>query len=247
METRKPDARRNNFLNFLTVLILAAVLAVILFTLTVFLRPDLSINPFPPPTLPAAVVLWTTTPQTVSAPETAAPTQTVAEPAASVPPTPTVTDFAPQLTSSAVLAIQITPSDPAATPDYTSAYRYKIQAEPAAIAASLFESSRSDCEWMGVAGQVNDLNGSPVTGILVRLGGSLERLIQDQTTITGTARNYGESGYEFTLADHLVESQQTLWIQLVDQEYIPLSARVYFDTSADCGQSLVIINFKEVR
>jgi hypothetical protein len=143
--------------------------------------------------------------------------------------------------------MEITPSILTVTADASSVYQYKILAQPAAISASLFDSNRSNCDWMGVAGQVRDLRDSPVTGILVLLGGSLEWRIQNQTTITGTARNYGPAGYEFTLADHMVETTESIWIQLVDQSYVPLSAKVYFDTFDDCQKNLVIINFKQAR
>lgn len=253
MDEAKPVVKENRLLNVLAVIALAATVVVVSVSLLIYFKPEHSINPFPPATLPAAVVLWTATPDAqavtlISTPEYAlSGNQAASSPTFSPTQTFTHAPALSQLTSSAVLAMQITAVNRTATPDYTSLYRYQIQAEPAAISASLFDSTRGNCDWTGVAGQVIDLQGSPVTGILVLLGGSLEGMVQNQTTITGTARNYGQSGYEFTLADHLVESRETVWIQLVDQSYIPLSAKVYFDTHEECGESLVIINFKEVR
>ena len=89
----------------------------------------------------------------------------------------------------------------------------------------------------------------PVTGILVLLGGTLEGKTLNAVTMTGTALNYGPAGFEFELADHPVATSNNLWIQLVDQSYIPLSGKVYFDTFADeaCEKNLIIINFKQVR
>ncbi len=245
MEDKKATPKENRVLNILAAVALAATVLVIIVSLLIYFRPEDSLNPFPPATLPAAVVLWTATPE--AQPVVSTPTPEYALSGNQIAPSATLSPSQTVTLGPGVQAMQITAAVTQPTPDYTSLYRYQIQADPAAISASLFDSSRSTCDWTGVAGQVIDLQGSPVTGILVMLGGSLENLVQNQTTITGTARNYGQSGYEFTLADHLVESEETVWVQLVDQSYIPLSAKVYFDTSEDCGESLVIINFKEVR
>jgi hypothetical protein len=103
---------------------------------------------------------------------------------------------------------------------------------------------------MGVAGQVFDLTGAPVTGLLIRLGGSLPGVDdpKDMLSLTGTALNYGREGYyEFTLADIPVVSKQSVWVQLVNQENTPLSEKIYFDTYESCDKNLVILNFKQVR
>jgi hypothetical protein len=36
-------------------------------------------------------------------------------------------------------------------------------------------------------------------------------------------------------------------VQLFDQAMIPLSARVYFDTTDSCDQNLILINFRQVH
>lgn len=102
---------------------------------------------------------------------------------------------------------------------------------------------------MGVGGQVVDLSGGPVTGLIIRLGGRLaeRNLSQPLLNLTGVARNYGESGYEFTLADHPIPSRGSLWLQLLDQSGFPLSDKFFFDTFDSCDKNLIIINFKQVR
>ena len=222
----------------LTVVVLALVLVVVILTLVVFQNPYNAVNPFPPPTMPAAIQLPSAT--VTDKPALVLPSlqSTAVLPATAMPtemPSPTITQTAlPQ---------------PTQTETPSSAYRYQMQGSPVAITASIFNSDLVDCEWMGVAGQVHDMQDRPVTGILVLLGGRLEGENADQTTLTGTALNYGPAGYEFKLSDHVVASTGRLWIQLVDQSYIPLSAKVYFDTFAEesCGQNLIIINFRQVR
>ncbi len=226
--------------NFLTVIALAVVLAVVAVTLVIYQTPDHPFNPFPPPTLPVALILPSATvtsdpPALVETPVLDEPVEQAVIDTATEPPQPTAT-------------ITRTPA-PTSTSTPASGYRYQIKGEPAAINASIFDSDRDNCQWMGVAGQVHDLKDSPVTGILVLLGGYLDGKSLNEITMTGTALNYGPAGYEFKLADAPVASSGKTWIQLVDQSYIPLSAKVYFDTYADgdCGKNLIIINFKQVR
>lgn len=225
-------------LNILTVIVLAVVLAVVILTAIIFQNPAHPINPFPPPTLPVVLVLPSVTVTNTPAPTT--PAAVIMETrqdstTVNVSPQPTVT------------------STGFPTPTHTNTpatgYRYQMQGSPVAISASVFNSDRDNCNWMGVAGQVHDMQERPVTGILVLLGGRLDGRNLNQIMMTGTALNYGPAGYEFELADHVVASNGRLWIQLVDQSYIPLSAKIYFDTYADedCGRNLTIINFKQVR
>jgi hypothetical protein len=227
--------------NILSALVLSAVLALGVFSIILFQNPNNPINPFPPPTMPVALLLPSATNTILPARnnETPLPTSTLLLAATGTttapPPSPTYTN-----THS---------PEPTATVTPASQYRYQIQGEPAAIAAVLFNPDRADCGWMGVAGQVDDMQDRPVTGILVLLGGQMESTSLSLVMMTGTALNYGPAGYEFELADHQVATSGKLWIQLVDQSYIPLSAKVYFDTFAEegCGKNLIIINFKQMR
>ena len=65
--------------------------------------------------------------------------------------------------------------------------------------------------------------------------------------MTGLAPQYGQGGFEITLANKLVASTSTMWVQLLDQQNLPLSDRIYFDTFEDCQKNLVIIYFNQVR
>jgi hypothetical protein len=98
-----------------------------------------------------------------------------------------------------------------------------------------------------VAGQAYDLQGAPMQGITVMLGGYLDRKTLSQLSLTGTALQYGQAGYEFTVADQAVKSKQAVWVALFDQAMIPLSGKIYFDTYDDCSQNLVLVNFRQVR
>lgn len=103
------------------------------------------------------------------------------------------------------------------------------------------------CDWLGVAGQVLDLRDSPLSGTKVELGGYFNGKPVSMLTLSGTAVQYGPSGYEFTISNELIASNDALWVRLLDTADLPLSARVVFDTSSDCAKNLVVINFRQVK
>ena len=100
---------------------------------------------------------------------------------------------------------------------------------------------------MGVGGQVVDMQDAPIVGMTIKLKGTLNNQTYDMTGLTGTVLQYGTAGYEFTLSNKPAVSQQSLYVQLLDQAGLPLSAKVYFDTFNDCQKNLVLITFKQVR
>jgi len=206
----------------------------------IFSNPNVPVNPFPPPTVPVAIVLPSNTPEPPRLPPTWTPTITTT-------PLPTETPKPPTATATIVGGnFLLTPS--ATQPEVQSNYAFVLKSAPAAIDASVLYPDRGDCKWMGVGGQVLDLQGRPVTGITIMLGGSVDGKLVDQTSLTGTALKYGEAGYEFTLDSQSVRATKgAYWVRLVDQQKLPLSAKVYFDTFDDCQKNLIVINFRQVR
>jgi hypothetical protein len=105
-----------------------------------------------------------------------------------------------------------------------------------------------ECKWLGIGGQVMSLNGEAVRGLFVQLGGSFPGIDRvDNITMTGLAPQYGTGGFEITLYNELVATDHTLWVQLLDQQNLPLSDKIYFDTYADCEKNLIIMYFDQVR
>lgn len=102
------------------------------------------------------------------------------------------------------------------------------------------------CKWMGVGGQAFLLDGSPALNLVVVVSGTLNGQPVDMVTLTGLSQAYGEGGFELTLADKPVASQSSLTIQLFDLEGIPLSDTAPLETSAECGQNLILINFSPI-
>ena len=233
--------------NFLTMLALLVMLAVITFVALTYTNPYNRLNPFPPPTQPAALVLPSQTPlpSSTNTPLPPTPTWTLTP---SITPTPTKT---PTASATAALATPLNPDDEVlqtstVTPRVVSQYPFVLRADPVGIDASLLYPNRG-CRWSGIGGQVVDLQDSPYVGITIQMGGSLQGRYINEYSLTGTATKYGDAGFEFTLTDYPFDSRSELWVRLINQSNYPLSERVFFDTYGDCARNLIIINFEQVR
>ena len=103
------------------------------------------------------------------------------------------------------------------------------------------------CSWQGVGGTVDDQNSGPIIGIVVRLAGFYDGKSVELTTVSGISPEYGKSGFEFVLGDTPMNSNDKIYVQLLDQAGLPLSEQVYIDTSSDCKKNLVLVRFKKNR
>ena len=99
------------------------------------------------------------------------------------------------------------------------------------------------CQWMGVAGQVFDNDGTPIEELVIEIGGSLAEEDVFGLTISGQAEAYGLGGYEFKLSDQPISSSGTVWARVHDFDGNSLSDETYFSTYAECDQNLIILNF----
>ena len=184
------------FLNCLTVLFIVGALCVGGFTVLLFVNPGLlpdewGLEPIPtlppPPTsTPTAIQqappTWTLSPSdTPFATDT--PESTLAPPPTDIPPTTTET--------------------PTIDP---SSYSYILQEGTLNYIPNVIHPELG-CNWSGVAGQVFDLSGSPVVGITILLGGSLDSQEVDLLSLTGTAV-FMPGGYEFALAEKPIKSDR---------------------------------------
>jgi len=240
--TEPPSRPKINFgkiiWNFLTVVVILATLIVGTVFLTIFINPYTSLNIFPPPTRSPLLELPTATPTPKELPPSWTPEATGTLPPTDTPgptSTPTVTST-PEATE--------TPDEP--TPTATP-LPYALQAgSPTPINSTIFHPDLG-CNWMGVAGQVFSLNGEPVIGLAVELGGSLTGMDIQLLSLSGAAIQYGPGGYEFTLSDEPIASQDTLYIRLLDQAGLPFSEKVFFSTFDDCEKNLILINFNQIQ
>ena len=243
-DAQEPPRRKKSsalLWNVLTILVLVTILCVVSVFLFIFVNPYSGINPFPPPTFyPSMIPPTTTVTPRITLIPSWTPTNVMAQstdtPEASN--IPVITNTAPASTS-ATEAINTTPP---------GGFSFVLQqGSPSAIDGASFHPD-AGCNWSGIAGQATSLNGESVKGLFVQLGGSMPDVESvNKLAMTGWAPQYGEGGFEFTLADKLFASNGTLWIQLLDQQNLPLSDRVYFDTYDDCQKNLIIIYFDQVK
>ncbi len=228
--------------NVLTILVLFSLLLVSGLFLLIFIDPQTGLNPFPPPVAPQFAVLPTLGPTDTPLPTPTWTATYTPEPTATYTPRPTAT-----LPPTATFFSLITPSNTPTATVPVQGYSFEIQQGSPVAIANIYHPELG-CNWMGVGGQALDLSGGPMTGLVIRLGGTLQgRPMPDSMSLTGVEVNYGRAGYEFTLADKPIKSQNTLWLQLLNQAGVPLSEKVYFDTYEDCNRNLIVINFKQVR
>jgi hypothetical protein len=240
-EIEKPRIKKTygNFIfNILTIFSLLGTVIVITWVMQVFQNPQAAVNPFPPATLPAPLILPSATPTVKALPPTWTPT-VVAEILPTLTPSPTAAIATPAAMEQPV--DQITP-----TVDSGWRYPYEVKGEPEGVPVTLYPTNRG-CDWMGVAGWVDTLDNRPATGATIQLGGYLDGKSVNMYSLAGTAVQYGPAGYEFTLSDHVIPSNGSLWVRLVDQANIPLSDKIVFNTYEDCERNLIIIVFEQVR
>lgn len=221
--------------NILSIVMLLAALCIGGVFLTILINPQSSLNPFPPPTMPVLEPTPSITPTFQSQlPPTWTPTP---------PPLPTETPI-PEPTYT--LTPEGTQPTPTNTRDPAEGMPFVMQENNPQYIPNIYHPD-AGCNWLGVGGQVIGLDGSAVLYLSIKLGGSLNGESVEMVTISGTAPQYGQAGFEFKLADQPVDSIQNLYVQLLDQADLPLSDKYYFDSFNDCEKNLVLINFKQIR
>jgi hypothetical protein len=229
--------------NVLTAIIFFVTLVFVIIFVLILKDPQTAINPYKPPTVPAPLALPTSTATLYSLPSTWTPTNTL-EPTETRTPQVEVTVNTPVIIISpgSLVTVTVTPTRSASAYGFS----YEASGDPSAVSNTLFHADGT-CNWQGIAGHVVDFQGQPVIGMFVQLGGYYDGKVIETTTLTGGATWYGDSGYEFVLGTKPLDTYKSLWVQLTDQAYLPLSDRVYLDTFSACTKNLILINFKQIR
>jgi hypothetical protein len=241
------------FWNILTLFLLLGIVGMLGLFGLIYTNPFTSLNPFPPPKSESILIQNTA----VMIADTITPTITLTN--TIFPPT-----WTPTLTFTPTFTLTVEPYTPTSTATETQTATtlmtatetalptdrpdmpFALLGTPAAVSSTIIHAG-SDCQWMGIGGQVLDMQDAAIVGITIELGGKLNGKWIDLLSLSGTALQYGTAGYEFTLSDQPIASVQSLWIQLLDQAGLALSNRVYFDTYTECEKNLVLITFKQVR
>ena len=156
------------------------------------------------------------------------------------------TPLQPSATWTASPIVEVTPTK---TPGSASAPEVPFSASSVTAVRSTFIPHLQDlgCGWFGVGGTVEDVNNSPIVGIVVRLTGTLSGNHIELTTLSGVSPDYGKAGYEFVLGNVPVASNKEMYVQLLDEAGLPLSEKVFLVTSTDCEKNLILVRFKKNR
>lgn len=238
-QTRRSEAPMQIW-DMLSILMLILTVCLVGYFALVFINPASSLNLLPPGAGPfaQAVPSFTVTPLQLAATWTASPTLQLTP---SDTPRPTFTSLPTSTPFSLVPPTKT--SRPSATP--TTA-RAPFSGSFTQVDSTIIHPELA-CNWAGIGGTVVDANNSPVIGTVVVLRGTLNGSTIEQQTVSGINKEYGPSGFEFVLGTVPVASNNTLSVQLVDQQSIPLSDPVQITTSTDCTKNLVMVRFKRNR
>ncbi len=177
------------------------------------------------------------TQSTPAAPETTLEPTATTEPTA---PPPTAT-LAPSATPTVTATLEeITEESADATPTISPVYTLQ---EGSPITLPNFNHPEAGCEWLGIAGQVFDQDGLEVLGLTVLVGDNQNPSAEPLQGQTGDSLAYGLGGYEVQIDEQASDSSERFWIQVLNAEGEPLTARHSFVTYEDCDQNLILINF----
>jgi hypothetical protein len=224
--------------DMLSVLVLLAVLGVAAIFVYLFFYPTTPMNPLQP-RLPTAFVVPSATITPIQLEATWTPTFVNVTDTATLAPTITLQ---PSNTPISLVPPSRTPTVP--PPTNTPKAPYSVSLSP--IASTIIHPDLA-CNWTGIGGTVVDASGAPVLYRTLRLTGSFNGKPIDKLTVSGTALDYGQSGFEFELGDTPVASNKLLTLQLLDQGGLPLAENVYLVTYSDCNKNLILVRYKENR
>jgi hypothetical protein len=212
--------------------------------LLIFLIPTLQLNPFPPYSAVLATFAPTLTPQPTYTPtrtptNTSTPTNTPRPtwtPTSTATPRPTL-DLKTTGTPRGFLATRTaTPTTTPTAGPTKSPFNYT--AEVLYQRAQLYGTN-----WSGIAGLIFGLDLKHQTGIGVKAWGDEPLGPTGQLLPSGTATQYGPSGFEFTLGDKPISGKYN--VQLLGSNGEPISPIVEIELRGDPRANLAYIIFRQ--
>lgn len=200
-------------------------------------------------TQPPVVLLPSITPTAeslppTSLPETGSPTlmPPPVEPTLESPAEPPDQDQKPTLPPVEVPSPTPLPPTEVPSPTPTPQPFYPVRVDPPSYLPN-FTHAEKGCKWIGVGGQIFDLDGQPVQGWTVVVTGTLDGEVRQWLGLSGLNTAFGPAGYEIELGDTPRETSGVFTIQLRDAYGQPLTEVVPFDTHENCQANLAMINF----
>jgi hypothetical protein len=229
--------------DLLSIVVLLVTVCIAGYFVLVFINPNIPLNPFPPPPTPFKFPTATITPIQLPA------TWTATIP---IPPQTTATDTPPPTFTSIPTGTSFSLVPPTKTPKLTATPKASFYATVQYIASTIIYPDLG-CNWLGIGGTVSDSNGADIISTVIGLSGTLngQPVPTGSVTVSGLYKAYGGSGFQFDLGTilHLstipVDSNHTLYLQVLDQAGLPLSDNIYINTYSDCSKNLVLVRFKK--
>ena len=136
--------------------------------------------------------------------------------------------------------------DPLVTPDVSTPIPLP---HFAALGGSpIYQPHSSGCDGLYIAGNVIDINGNFLLFWVVRVGGTLggEALFIEDG-LSGINPEYTDSGWEIKIANAPIDSNGTVYLELIDPEGNVVSDLIIIDTYDDCSRNLIMVNFIQDR
>jgi hypothetical protein len=205
---------------------------VVVVTVMLIQNPTAPFNPFPPPPPEPTPTLFLLDPVDDGTGEVPVTTTATAEPDDDPTATPAV--IATDTPRPTVLA---TATGLTALPGATNTvtvFPFTLQDE-----AVTYTQNPNDegCEWLSIAGQVFDLNGDPLPGLPVQVTGE----DFEQIEFTGTALQFGPSGYEVLVNTTPIEAEFV--VRLLNTTGQQLSDPIVVRTLSSCERNVAVVNF----
>jgi hypothetical protein len=240
-QTDIPTERGYGCADIVTAIFLLLTVAVCGFTGLLWSNPQSPLNPFPPPTFPAVMIL-ASPPPTLTPSNTPTPLPPTPTPLATLTFTPTATftiTYTPTATDTPVVGLSEvtateTPVD-APLPEYTLS-PFPFTVEPIKYTSN---TGPEGCSWQSIAGSVVDLAGNPVKGMAIRVTGSNGNI--DEVNYTGTQPRFGEGGFEIFLG--AIPRQDQYTVQLLARTGTPISDTIPIQSRSGCKDNVVVIRF----
>lgn len=246
--------------NVISLIFLALSIVWIVFVVSRLLAPPPAIDevvdlptPMVLPTLPPTnTPVPTSTPtETLTPTITPSPSATVTEtiaPTASATitdtpgPTPTPSDT-PTLPFTFTPTPSETPAEPTPTiPPPPPPFPFDLRNNEVMFLANF--ANTAGCAWQGIAGQVFDMAGNPLTiPLRIHVFGGPDNL--DRYVDTGSNSNYGAAGWEQPLGNTV--NSGVYFVQLESTGGTPISDVVQVSFASDCQRNLALVNFIQNR
>ncbi|MCC6905946.1 MAG: hypothetical protein IT326_08900 [Anaerolineae bacterium] len=165
-----------------------------------------------------------------------------------ITPTP-VESYTPTVTNTPVVTATFTPTvtntpapvTPSLTPTATVFYPFNYILRNNAVTYTQNFANSAGCNWASIAGQVLSISNTPQTGIRIHVFG----LGIDQVVSSGSATQYGASGWEVKVGD--TPSSEIFRVQVEDAAGAPLSELVNVQMLNTCERNVAIVNWQQVK